>query len=340
MKKTLLTILQVIVTLSLLWWIFHDPKQRANMAEALHQANFLWLAAGVLIFGMVIFTGTYRWWILLRVQQISLPIFQVGQLFLIGLFFNLFLPGGTGGDIVKIFYLFKVVPKRKSSAFLSVVVDRVFGVLALVFFAVVVGILHFDLLMKTRETAGLFSMLIIVMGAFMGVLFVAFVVSKLQLVHRLPVRLPMRGTIVELSTAIDAYSRKPKAAFFVFLLSLVNHTIIFSSIYCAARAFAAQLSLGNIFTVSPIIQTLAALPISVAGIGVREKISEQLLSTLYQIPGSVAVLISITSFFMMAFWALVGGIVYLFYRSPGGNHAAFSQIHTEVDLVEKKIEDA
>jgi len=32
MKKTLLTILQIAVTIGLLWWFFHDPEKRAQMA--------------------------------------------------------------------------------------------------------------------------------------------------------------------------------------------------------------------------------------------------------------------------------------------------------------------
>ncbi|MEO6053133.1 MAG: lysylphosphatidylglycerol synthase transmembrane domain-containing protein [Chthoniobacterales bacterium] len=339
MKKHLQTLLQFVITIGLLWWIFHDPEKRAHMWEALQQAKLIWLLGGVLVFGGVVIVSTQRWRVLLQVQDIHLPWLRVFQLFMIGLFYNLFLPGGTGGDLMKIFYLLKEVPKKKSAAFLSVVVDRMFGLLSMVFLAFLIILFRFNLLMKTPETAGLFSVLIIVLGCALGALVCAFVVSKFHLAHRLPERMPMRGTIIELATAIETYSNQPKAALIAFGLSVTNHCILFLSTYCAARAFTDKLSLVDIFTVFPIILTIASLPISVAGIGVREKITEQLLHSLFLIPGSVAVLISITSFAMMALWSIVGGIVFLFYRPPGGaEHAKLSEMRSEVDALEAKID--
>ncbi len=48
MKRTLLTILQIVVTVLLLCWIFRDPAKREQMATALRTANFLWLIPGAL----------------------------------------------------------------------------------------------------------------------------------------------------------------------------------------------------------------------------------------------------------------------------------------------------
>jgi hypothetical protein len=50
MKKTLLTVLQIAVTIGLLWWVFHDPERRREMLDAAKLANVWWLAAGVLVF--------------------------------------------------------------------------------------------------------------------------------------------------------------------------------------------------------------------------------------------------------------------------------------------------
>jgi hypothetical protein len=201
-----------------------------------------------------------------------------------------------------------------------------------------VGLLQFNLLTRTPETAGLLSIFAMVLGAFISTLICAFIVSKLRLAHRLPEKMPMRGTIIELATAIEAYSNSPLAALKAFGLSILNHCIAFFSIYCAARAFTDKLSLFDIFTVFPLIITLASLPISVAGIGVREKLSEEMLHALYQIPSELAVLISISSFLMMVVWYLAGGVVYLLYRSPDGGHARLSDIREEVGGIEDRIE--
>ena len=57
-------------------------------------------------------------------------------LIMIGLFFSLFIPGGTGGDIVKGYYLLKEAPVgRKTSAALSIVMDRLLGLLGIAILA-------------------------------------------------------------------------------------------------------------------------------------------------------------------------------------------------------------
>ena len=47
MKKTLLTILQLLVTSALLYWVFHDPAKREEMGVALRTANFSWVVAAL-----------------------------------------------------------------------------------------------------------------------------------------------------------------------------------------------------------------------------------------------------------------------------------------------------
>ena len=71
-KKTLLTILQIAVTLGLLWWVFHDPEKRAEMAQALGRADWHWVVAGVAVFFASSLLATVRWKVLLAVQDIKM----------------------------------------------------------------------------------------------------------------------------------------------------------------------------------------------------------------------------------------------------------------------------
>ena len=41
------------------------------------------------------------------------------------MFYNQFLPGGTGGDIIKSYLLLKETPGKKTGALLAVVFDRI-----------------------------------------------------------------------------------------------------------------------------------------------------------------------------------------------------------------------
>ena len=69
------------------------------MATALRLANYWWIALGIFAYLMVEVAAAIRWQVLLRVQGIRLSNMRVGGLFIIGMFYNQFMPGGTGGDM-------------------------------------------------------------------------------------------------------------------------------------------------------------------------------------------------------------------------------------------------
>src|SRR6266536_5389782 len=131
MKKILVTLFQLVVTIALLYWVYHDPNRRAQMAEALRHAHYSWVLVAILAYVVVEIAAAFRWHVLLKVQGIHLSFWRLSGLFLIGMFYNQFLPGGTGGDIIKSYYLLKETPDKKAGALLAVVFDRFIGLVAL-----------------------------------------------------------------------------------------------------------------------------------------------------------------------------------------------------------------
>jgi uncharacterized protein (TIRG00374 family) len=132
MKKILAGVLQIAVTIAVLFWVFHDPHKRAQMGVALRMADYRWIIAALACYLVVELAAGVRWWILLKVQQIHLSMSRVAGLFLIGMFYNQFLPGGTGGDIMKSYLLLKETPGKATGALLAVVFDRMVGLVALI----------------------------------------------------------------------------------------------------------------------------------------------------------------------------------------------------------------
>ena len=47
MKKIFITLLQLAVTIAVLYWVFHDPNKRAQMGVALRTADYTWIAIGI-----------------------------------------------------------------------------------------------------------------------------------------------------------------------------------------------------------------------------------------------------------------------------------------------------
>src|SRR5438046_7666465 len=102
------------------------------MAVALRNAHYQWVIGCILAYVLVEIAAAFRWHVLLKVQGIHLSLPRLSGLFLIGMFYNQFLPGGTGGDIIKSYFLLKETADKKAGALLAVVFDRFIGLVALV----------------------------------------------------------------------------------------------------------------------------------------------------------------------------------------------------------------
>jgi uncharacterized protein (TIRG00374 family) len=337
MKKTLLTVLQIAVTIGLLWWVFHDPERRREMLDAAKLANVWWLAAGVLVFFLCTIVATARWKILLAVQDINMTWLRTWQLFMIGMFFNLFMLGSTGGDVVKMFLTMREARNNKAAALLSVFMDRVIGMLALIFLSV--GFLYFryDLLNHAEGSSTLLNLLLWFMAAALLIIVGMFAVSALGWVHYLPQWTPLRGRIVEISAACHMYAKGWRLTIWAFLISFPLFGMFFTTFYCAARAFTDQLGIVDIFSVMPIVAVITAIPISVSGIGLRESLFVSLLAP-FGVAAAIATLISVTGFLINTLGSLAGGLVFLFYRSSTHESINLRDMQKEVDRLEDQIE--
>jgi uncharacterized membrane protein YbhN (UPF0104 family) len=331
-KKAAVTILQAAVTLGMLWLVFHDPAKRAEMARALSHANPLWLLAAIACYGFVELLSGIRWQWLLRVQGVQLSWARVFLLTLVGVFFNFFIPGGTGGDVVKIFYLLKETPGQRALALLSVLVDRIVGLLGLAILAAVLLGTRWPWLTSTPDTARYAWPAVIILIFTVGGIHFSWMVSRRGLVHKLPARFPGRDFLAELALAYMHYGRAWRVSLASLGLSVISHLSYFVLFYCVACAFEHEgvrlPTLADLTTIMPIVNVLAAMPVSLGGLGVREGLFQIFLSQLCGVSEAVAVVISSTGYLVTLSWGVVGGVLYLFYRPS--EHARIREIQAEV----------
>jgi glycosyltransferase 2 family protein len=354
MKKILITVLQLTVTIALLWWVFHDPGQRDKMSKALHAADYRWVGAAVFAYVVVEISAAVRWQILLRVQGIRLNFLRLAGLFLIGMFYNQFLPGGTGGDIIKSYLLLKETTQHKAGALLAVVFDRLIGLVALVSITVTLVTLRFDLLWRTPvtiESGFTPHQLLVVLGILLSVsitgLLVSFIVSGFNLFYLLPHKFPGRDKLIEITTAYHLYARHWFATLLAFCASLVAHLATFATFLFVAYALHAEdvrktppvpVPAVDFFAVMPIERTITAVPISLAGIGLREKLLQVMLNNLCGVTVEKAKLIGSLGFLVILISCAPGGIVYFFYKPSGvPRRVHLREMEREVATLEHEI---
>ena len=339
MKKAALTAIQVCVTLGILFFVFRDPAKRAEMAAALKGADSVWLFIGIAVYGLAEIVACIRWQTLLRVQGIVINWRRVFSLNMIGLFFSFLIPGDTGGDVVKLFYVLKETAGQRTVAVLSVLVDRLIGLIALVVLAAALTVTHWTWLTGTPQTAQFVWLVFIILGVGIVGLTFSFIVTGFGLVHRLPARMPGRERLAELALAYNLYARAWKPSLAAFILSFGVHLLHMATFYCAALAFSGPKTItptaGEFFSIAPIINTIVSLPISLGGIGVRESLFEIFLGDLCGVTQAIAVIISSTGYVLTLFWGLVGAAIYLAYRPS--EHARLREMRQEVAAAEHTV---
>src|SRR5262249_17199825 len=127
---------------------------------------------------------------------------------------------------------------------------------------------------------------------------------------------------------------------FAFLVSLVAHLATFTTFLCAAFALRADVRVTDFFAVMPIERTISALPISFAGVGLRERILQTMLHQVCGVNEGVAILIGSLSFLIIVLCSLPGGIVYFFYRPSGvSERVRLSEMQREVATVEHELSE-
>src|SRR5437016_987129 len=333
MKKILVTLFQLSVTIALLYWVYHDPTKRAQMAEALRNAHFSWVAFGIVAYVVVEIAAAFRWHVLLKVQGIHLSFWRLSGLFLIGMFYNQFLPGGTGGDIIKSYYLLKETPDKKAGALLAVVFDRLIGLVALVAITGTLIGLRYDFLSQTTETRQLLWILLAVLSASIVGLLTTFVITGFNLFHLLPEKFPGREKLIEISAAYHLYARHWRATLVAFGSSIVAHLATFATFLSVAYSLRANVKIVDFFAVMPIERTISAMPMSFAGIGWREKLLQIMLHGVCGVPEATAILVGSLSFLIILICCLPGAVVYFFYKpSVAGAHVKLREMEKEIGV--------
>ena len=321
MKKIIFRVLQVLVTVGVLAWVFRDPAMRAGMAAALRKADPKWITIGIAVAGAGEVANIWRWGIFLKVQGVHISWRRTAELFMVGVFFGLFLLGTAGGDVMKVLLLVKGRQYQKSTVFLTVVADRLSGLFVLVPFSLAIVGLRYGWMSQTPAARGLLWVLVAFAAGCVAFIGGSFAIAATGLMKRLPVRTPGREKLLEMAAAYDLFRGAWRASLLAILLSFPVLFTFFGTFYCAALAFHANISLPDMFSIMPVVTVISSLPVSVSGLGVREEMFKQLLGDLAHVSGNLAVLISLTGFLIYVFWSILGGIAYLWSRPEAGEIA-------------------
>ena len=276
LKALLKGILRLVFSGVLLYYIFTIVDYR-DVTVLLKQANPFLVFSAFLCFILSKITSAIRLNLLFHSIDIKISFLTNLKLYLLGMFYNLFLPGGIGGDGYKVFLLHKNYKTPVKKLIWVVFLDRLIGLAAL-------GMMALIMMAFIKQLGPIRHYAWIILVA--GILIVAFLISKyLEEVFQFLQRIIYQSFLVQILQLLSI----------VFLLLSHGESNNF-------------LSYLTIFLVSSMV---SILPISIGGAGMRE-LTFLYGSQLLGLDMNVSVSISLL-FYLFTALSSLGGIVFVIF---------------------------
>jgi len=303
LKIISLSIFKFTVSAGLLFLLFVSTDF-GDLKSLLFQVDLRYfsIALSAMILGVIV--SAYKWQALLAVNGIDCGLWTLVRYYLIGIFFNNFLPTSIGGDAMRA-CLLTARYGRGSSAISSVLAERFSGFLALL---LVAGALSYE--------RNFFSM-----QRWLGVCFLLAVSALLvfakgiwwkSLLTPLPDRL--RTKTLDFFTALLEYRNDRRAMCIMSWTSLIFPFLVGIVYYCAGLAFSVYIPLLDFVVISALVTLLTLIPISLHGLGLRDGGFVYFLGLL-DISQAQALSVTLLVFGLTLLLSLTGGILLLFERS-------------------------
>jgi uncharacterized protein (TIRG00374 family) len=271
------------------------------------------LVLSVVLVGLALFVGVVRWRMVLGAQGLDLPLGRATRISFVAQFFNSFLLGSTGGDLIKAYYAARETHHKKTEAVTTVFVDRLVGLWAMLFFAGVMMTPNLALLKTSRDLYVPAIFIVAMLGALSVVLGLAFwggVSKRFPRARHHFRRLP-KGDLLE--RALDSCRHFGKQKSFLLKtvgISLALNVIWVMQVMVLGCGMNVNISTIALFFIVPVIFCISALPITPNGLGVRENLFVLMLAAL-RVPRTAALSISLLASAEGLFWSVVGGMIYV-----------------------------
>ncbi len=320
MKTALNTLLKLAVSVGLLYYLARQTDLGGLGAAFAATVPSLFLLA-VAFFVVSNGLGACQWYLLLHAHRLPIGFGQATVFYLTGVFFNNVLLGNIGGDALRI-YDVRRLTGRTSGAAAATFMDRFVGLLATCSLALIAC-----LTVPEVRVPGVISVLLPVWSAL--VLLMAMGLSgrigrflEIMATRLLPDRIGRKASSLRESMAV--YRSK---GWLLLGVGAVSLGVQFSRVLVYWSAgLAAGLHAGLVYFVAfqPVAAVIAALPISIGGLGVRENIFVELFGSVGA-PESRAFAMSLLGYAAGVVASLLGGVAFVVRRVQRADSAAATE---------------
>jgi len=233
------------------------------LTERLSRLEPSWIALALFVMMVQVLVLAVRWREIAAACGANLAATSAVQISLIATFFNQVLPSTIGGDGVRI-WLFALRGAGWARATYSVLIDRIVGVFALA--SIVIACLPWTLEL-IRDPIARAVLLVIGFGAVVATFLFTLIGTQYRQFFD---RWMLTRHLSAASRAAIALCGSFRSISIIIVCSLVVHLLTIIAAWCCVKAIAAPVSFTQVLFLVPPVLLVAAIPISIAGWGVRE----------------------------------------------------------------------
>lgn len=291
--------------------------------NAIKEANISFIILAIITFGMALLICLYRWLTLLRIQEIRLTLKETVQLHMAGFFFNTTTPGAVSGDVIKIATVIRRDPEKRIPAVMSIFMDRLIGLGALLAFVLILLVPSFNFILNESSDKVRIATLIVAAGSLAGMfclliwiirkklLKVALISKLLQTLQNKVPRLHM--AFAQIIEAVEAYHQQWKICLGLFGLSILSHTCLGMSFYFIGLSLNLDISPILFMLSIQVSNALAAVFPLPGGLGLRDSIGKSFLMAA-GCPEAAASVAPLLYSGVILFWGFVGALFFIYWR--------------------------
>ena len=307
MTRTLLLVAKVAVSVALLVYLFSTTDLSA-LHRRLRSGDTLLLAAAVALYTGILALSTWRWRVLLQAQGYEAPLRHLSASYLVATFFNNFLPGNIGGDLVRVRDSSRLTGSTTASVAV-VAIDRILGFGALYFLALAAFLAGPA---RLRQLGGVTPALAVLTAIFALLAYMFFRPGTARRVvgaTRLGAVPAIRGRFDVVQAAVDVYRRQVLSVWTAFGASVALQALVVCYFYAVAHSLRIPLTLSSCFLVVPLCILAQAVPISFNGWGIRESVFVLYFGQL-GVPRDSTLAFSLVGAGLMVLLSLAGAVVW------------------------------
>jgi glycosyltransferase 2 family protein len=258
-------------------------------------------AAAALLAGALVISAI-RWWLVLGPGVVPLGVLL--RLYFVGQFFSLFLPTSVGGDAVRVLALSRG-GSEPGRALSSVLIERLLGVGALVTYLVIGALLTPSLLagplQRLTWKLGWGQALLLVVGAGLAALLLGYYGRRWN---------RLRQLWRDAGDVWERFARSPLLSTTAVITSLLVQLTYIMVWYLLATMVHVAVPLPALLVFVPFVSLAAMLPVSIAGLGIREGAWTLLLQP-FGISAANAIGFSLLFYVANLLVGAVGGGIYM-----------------------------